>query len=246
MPLKHFPGTEAGVITPGAGRPGNREQGVRLFWWILTAGLLLLLFAKLAEDVAFHEINAFDGAITHLIRQYTSPPATVAMKAFTMLGSAGAILPAAAGAIIILALLKRPLPEIYFLAAATAGSSLLVELLKWAFHRPRPDLNQLIHAAGYSFPSGHSTVGLAFYGAVAYLIWSGLPRPPLRWCAAAAFALLSLAIGASRIYLGVHYPSDVLAGFAAGGTWLAGCITAHQAAVYRRSNMAVDRKTLKH
>lgn len=212
-----------------AGRVGRPEEmGIRPLRGLLLAGLLALFFSKLARDVVFHhhKLYAFDRIIGNWIRHYTSPLMTAIMKGFTIIGSIGSVSLMTLGIIIALLILRRPLLEPLFLTAATTGSWLLEELLKWAFHRPRPVVDQLVHASGYSFPSGHSTVGMAFFGAVAFLLWTHLHHSRLRILTTGIFALLILCIGISRIYLGVHYPSDVLAGFVVGGTWLTLCTTA--------------------
>lgn len=92
-------------------------------------------------------------------------------------------------------------------------------MLKLVFRRPRPDVLRLVEQSGYSFPSGHAMNSMIFYGLAAYLLvrrgrhWS-------RYLVAGFVAVLVLLIGLSRIYLGVHYASDVLAGFLIGAGWL--------------------------
>jgi len=233
---RYFRWTEAIATAPRVRRLGPPELARGLFRGFLLAGLLILFFGKLAEDVVSNEIYTFDEVTTHFIRQYTSPPVTSAMKAFTSLGSPGAVFIIATGVIAALLFLRRPLLEPLFIATATTGSLFIDELLKWVFHRPRPDLNQLVNAAGYSFPSGHSTVSIAFYGSIAYLLWTYLPRIPIRWLITGCLVLLVFFIGISRVYLGVHFPSDVIGGFTAGGIWLAGCVIARHFVVYRRLN----------
>jgi len=217
------------IMAAVAGRVGMPEEmGIRPLRALLPAGLLALFFSKLAKDVVSHdhELYAFDRIIGTWIRHYTSPLMTAIMKGFTIIGSIGSVSLMTLGIIITLLLLRRPLLEPLFLTVATTGSWLMEELLKWVFHRPRPAVDQLVHASGYSFPSGHSTVGMAFFGAVAFLLWPHLHHSRLRLLTTGIFALLILCIGISRIYLGVHYPSDVLAGFAVGGTWLTLCTMA--------------------
>src|SRR5439155_11355775 len=99
--------------------------------------------------------------------------------------------------------------------------------LKNLFERERPLFRDLlIVETTKSFPSGHSMGSFFGYGLIAYFLVLMLPRVWLRVCAVCGLALLVLAIGFSRIYLGAHYCSDVLGGFAVGGVWLATCITA--------------------
>lgn len=91
--------------------------------------------------------------------------------------------------------------------------ALLNNILKLIVRRARPTGFRLIAETGYSFPSGHSMVSMAFYGYLIYLIYKNVRNKKLRWTLIACFSLLILIIGMSRIYLGVHYTSDVFAGF---------------------------------
>ncbi len=86
-------------------------------------------------------------------------------------------------------------------------------LLKNILQRPRPTEYRLIDESGYSFPSGHSMVSMAFYGFIIYLIYKYVKNKHLKWTLIIILSILIIAIGISRIYLGVHYTSDVLAGF---------------------------------
>jgi undecaprenyl-diphosphatase len=95
-------------------------------------------------------------------------------------------------------------------------------MLKLAFHRPRPELAYL-DLSTYSFPSGHAAGSAAVYGALAFLLGRRLGRGGRIACAAVFVALVCV-IGFTRLYLEVHYLSDVLAGFSIGITWLAGCL----------------------
>lgn len=94
-------------------------------------------------------------------------------------------------------------------------------VLKAIVQRPRPEGFRLVAESGYSFPSGHSMVAMAFFGLLIWMIWRYHKRDAMRvvWCA--FFALVIVAVGLSRIYLGVHYASDVLAGFCVSLAWLA-------------------------
>ena len=93
-------------------------------------------------------------------------------------------------------------------------------VLKYLVQRPRPDGFRLISESGYSFPSGHSMVAMAFFGLLIWMIWRYHRRDAMRvvWCA--VFGLVIVMVGVSRIYLGVHYASDVLAGFCVSLVWL--------------------------
>lgn len=102
-----------------------------------------------------------------------------------------------------------------------AGATVLNVLLKQLVQRPRPEGFRLVAESGYSFPSGHSMVAMAFYGLLAYLVWHYEKDRVMRWVWSVSLAFVVLAVGVSRIYLGVHYASDVLAGFCVSMAWLA-------------------------
>ena len=112
-----------------------------------------------------------------------------------------------------------------------------LELKDWVA-RPRPDAAlALVEETGYAFLSSHTVVATAFYGALIYLLgqWDAFPnRPALRRAIQGALALLILAVGASRVYVGAHWPSDVIGGFLFGGLCLAALVAGHYAIQRRR------------
>lgn len=110
--------------------------------------------------------------------------------------------------------------------AAFVGGSVLDQALKFIFHRPRPTFQTpIIVAHGFSFPSGHAMGSLIGFGLLAYLVIRVTRRVELRIAIIIAAVALVIAIGISRLYLGVHYFSDVVAGYAAGVVWLTACLS---------------------
>lgn len=107
------------------------------------------------------------------------------------------------------------------IAVNLVASSVFTEVFKLVFHRPRPEIHELIEIGGFSFSSGHSMIGISFYGLLLYLFYRNTENKYKKILIAAFFSLLILSIGISRVYLGVHYASDVIAGFSAGLAWLA-------------------------
>ena len=91
--------------------------------------------------------------------------------------------------------------------------TILNQLLKRILQRPRPTEYRIIEETGYSFPSGHSMISMAFYGYLIYLIYKYVKNKYIKWISIVLLSILICAVGISRIYLGVHYTSDVLGGF---------------------------------
>ena len=112
---------------------------------------------------------------------------------------------------------------------AAAGAGILIQVAKLTVHRARPDLFvPLLKEHGFSFPSGHSLIAVVIYGLIGYFALGFTHRLASRAAIVAASALVILAIGLSRIYVGVHYPTDVIAGWSAGIPWLVVCIGLHE------------------
>lgn len=201
------------------------EPGLYLLGGLCLSLILLILFVKLADEVAEQEFLRADLYLLKLAQAHRQPALTLVMRFLTTLGSFAMLLPLAAFGILLLAR-KGAHSQAFLLGLALAGGWSIDELLKWGFRRTRPDVARLIDVSGYSFPSGHAMVATAFYGMVAYVLVRRLPPGTLRRIVPALSALLVLGIGLSRIYLGAHYPTDVLGGFLAGALWLTCCIMA--------------------
>ena len=160
----------------------------------------------------------FDATVRSTIHAHTATGITTTMKALTVLGSSLFMLPLSV-AILSFCFIEGDLHALKTLAATFGGALFLELVLKLAFHRPRPvPFFDLPQPASFSFPSGHALFSFCFFVGV-----TGFLSPRLAWHAKflmwAATVLLVGGIGFSRIYLGVHYPTDVLAGYAAGIVW---------------------------
>ena len=107
----------------------------------------------------------------------------------------------------------------WFIFHVLLGAGLLNQVVKFLFQRPRPTISHLVLQGGYSFPSGHSMASTICYGGIAFLIICLTKRKWIKWLACLFAIILVSIIGLSRIYLGVHFPSDVLAGFCLAGSW---------------------------
>jgi undecaprenyl-diphosphatase len=190
----------------------------------LAAGLavsafVVWAFAELADGVIEGESRRFDRTVLLWIKSYSSEWLDGPMRLVTTLGYYQVVVPLLAVAVLVFYLAGWRLSATLLLVS-TAGGSLLTTVLKAVFGRARPELFDSGYAASfYSFPSGHATVAVGFYGALTLILAYRL-RGYARWLVAAFGVLLVLLIGFSRLYLGVHYPTDVLAGFLAAPLWL--------------------------
>ncbi|WP_251041095.1 phosphatase PAP2 family protein [Bacillus sp. ISL-45] len=182
--------------------------------------LFIILFANLAEEMLEKEVDAFDEAIINWFKSIENGTLDQIMIFGTELGSVWFLTVCTIAAIIGLWVTARDKWGILFLVVGIGGGGLLTTLLKHLYERGRPSINPEIDAIGYSFPSGHSMGSLIFYGFIAYFIVRSIQKRAFKWLVILAAGFLILWIGSTRIYLGAHYPSDVLAGHLAGAIWL--------------------------
>lgn len=195
---------------------------------LLVASVCFLVFASLAEELLENGLEPFDLAVSRALAITHSPALTLAMKWITVLGSPAVMTGLSIVVWLYLTLARKRPFEALTLLMILAGAGVINNMLKNVFHRIRPELAPLVPAPGYSFPSGHAFLSTAFYGFLAYLVFRHSSSPIARWAFLCLAALLVLGVGFSRVYLGVHYPSDVLAGFAAGGFLLTVSIVAYE------------------
>lgn len=202
---------------------------------LLIAALSLTVFALIALSVSDHQIHRFDDNLIGWVQGMESPGMTKWMQVFTWIGSGRPVIIITIMFMIVLYIFLGHRRELLFLAAVIAGSATLNTLLKLAFHRARPTIHRIVEANGYSFPSGHSMAAFSLYGGLAFLIWKHIPTATDRVMMIIVSTALILAIGMSRVYLGVHYPSDIAGGYFLSGSWLAICIWFYQRYLERLS-----------
>lgn len=154
-------------------------------------------------------INKIDTAIYYLIMKSMNTNTTAIMIFISHLGSAVTLITLAV-AFIILLKNKR---DAKYIAINLVVVFLLNRLLKIIIARPRPEMLRLVIEDGYSFPSGHAMVSMGFYGFLIYLIYTKLKNQKVKYSLIVFLSLIILLIGVSRIYLGVHYFTDVIGGF---------------------------------
>ena len=186
-----------------------KEFIVKNLKWIILF-ICLIGFCALAEDVFNKEIMKGDIigykiVSTFLISDFATPIA----KFITNFGGAIFLVIATITLFIVIRNKKIGISILSNVAIVTV----LNQLIKRILQRPRPTEYRIIEETGYSFPSGHSMVSMAFYGYFIYLIYKYVKNKYVKWISISLLSLLICAIGISRIYLGVHYTSDVLGGF---------------------------------
>jgi membrane-associated phospholipid phosphatase len=208
----------------------------------ILAGLMLSFFSlnmffELSEDLMEQERFRFDQVIIQYVSNIRTESLTEIMKFITFLGGTTVLTLLLIGSLVWLIVKRKNYWGAIFYIIAVAGGGLLNLGLKHWFGRVRPE-NSLIFEQGFSYPSGHSMGSLIYYGFLGYLVIRSQRGRSLKLLLGIGFITLILLIGFSRIYLGVHYPSDVLAGFSAGTVWLLLCIGG------RESIRAYKKKTL--
>lgn len=183
--------------------------------WLAGLGTLVWLSVMVSSD----DTQGFDSWARNGVHAYASPLATSVADVVTTLGSVLFLSIAFAVALIALSL-ARLRREVIRLTTVMAGAIGLENGMKYGIHRVRPDPFFGVDPTTYSFPSGHALLSLCFYFTLAAMLVRhrrGVGRYAIR----AAGLVLAAAIGLSRVYLGVHYPTDVIAGFLTGALWIA-------------------------
>lgn len=199
--------------------------GLHLTIGFLLSALGLWIFLGITEDVLHNDpITRFDLTLLNWLQSHHGPAGDQIFRAISALGSPLVMITLAVGVAVFLAISKEGLLLEGWLLAFVGGF-LLNNVLKNAIHRPRPHPAAGLYQ-GWSFPSGHAMVSLIVFGMLAYLLLLLGPRNRRAQVAIVGCAtLLVLAIGLSRLYLGAHYFSDVVGGYAAGMLWLSACIS---------------------
>jgi len=202
---------------------GNGLHRKAYVWALIGA----FLFAVVAWLVAKQSVESFDSRIIAEVQGRESEALTRMAEGFSRIGSTTGVISISIVMMAVLAWRLGHRKELVLFALAVGGAALLNVVLKNAFRRDRPSIHRLIEETGYSFPSGHSMAAFALYGILAYLLWRHARTALGRVLVAGLAAAVTLCIGLSRIYLGVHYPSDVIAGYLASGVWLGAIIEAY-------------------
>jgi len=181
-----------------------------------------VLFIKLSTEVFEQPAFIYDQTISQIIYSLRSPLLTKIMLLITHLGGSYVLIPATI--ITIFLIIRKHQEEAFLFSIILIMGLILNTSLKSILHRPRPDITPLINETSYSFPSGHAMNSFVFYTTVSFYSFRFTRKKKLSIFISFASLLMILLIGFSRVYLGVHYPTDILAGYFAGLAWFATAI----------------------
>ena len=197
---------------------------------VIAAACTWAFFAMADEVPEKGMMVRIDLAVTNWLQAHGTEKGEAIFSAISLLGAPILVTLLVVTAIVLL--VRRDWRHLTALAVTCGGGEVLNAVLKLVFRRARPSVASEFKAMSWSFPSGHAMDSLIAYGLLSYWLVSRFPRA--RTAAIVAFAILVGAIGYARIYLGVHYLSDVIAGYSAGFIWLTACITGYEFAERRR------------
>ena len=184
-----------------------------------TFAVALLLFIFLANGIFDKDTFVFDQQAFQFAHQFISVRHTELMEFASFFGSHDFLIPANL-VLIVVFIVKKDKWNSIKISSVAISSVLLLFAIKFIFERPRPVNPLLAHAVGFSFPSGHSLMSVTFYGLLLYILIKQQKNNWIKLVYALVFTGFILMIGISRIYLRVHYASDVIAGFCLGIAWL--------------------------
>lgn len=170
--------------------------------------ILLLLVALITTLVVTNNITQFDDVTYNFIFSLRNNFLDIFLKGITKLGNTIPIL-----CIVIILLIKFEKKDRILLGSNVILSVLVNTIIKNIVQRPRPDHLRLIKQGGYSFPSGHSMIAICVYGTLIYLVHRKVKNRKIKVALEILLTIIILLIGISRIYVGVHYPSDVITGY---------------------------------
>ena len=180
----------------------------------------VFIFWRITDEIVLEKEGGFDNAVFKMLSQYTNPATTHIMLLFTFFGSTKFLLPAYIILSAFFLFYKRDRWQSISIAAIGLSSIGLLFLLKNIFHRHRPLEPLTKNVIGYSYPSGHSFSSFTFFGLLTYIIWQTNIPKIWKWILSIVFIGMAACIAISRVYLHVHFASDVVAGFCLSIIWL--------------------------
>ena len=195
-----------------------------LIIWILFL-ICILVFAVTAYRIFLLHRDNTDTRVFNFLAAHVSDRNTEILEVITFLGNHNFLIPANLVLIAYFLFFKKHRWYSIKIPVVAIGGVTIMSVLKLIFNRPRPLIPLLEPAKGLSFPSGHAMMSFSFYGLLIYMVYENVRNIYLKWVLIVFLLFLIFAIGLSRVYLRVHYATDVIAGFAAGFIWIVLCIT---------------------
>lgn len=181
----------------------------------------LVLFVLLAFTLQLYVVERFDLFMLEAAMSIRAGWVTVIMEWFAFIGSSEAVVVLTVIVFIGLFIIKAPWRDFFFLGTIMAATAVFNTTLKYTIARVRPEDFMMIELTTYSFPSGHSMGALSLYGALVFLLWERIPSGALRVMMLSLAIVIILVMGSSRVYLGVHYATDIMGGFLMSGAIIA-------------------------
>jgi len=203
----------------------RKSENLSYYLTILIAGFLTIVsinaFIELTDSLLENRLHGYDQQIGEFIQSFQSDELTIVFRAVTEFGDRWVYVALIVLLAVYFILRHRTWKFILQTTVVLLLSTLTSVLLKKIINRSRPSLDHLVYVDTLSYPSGHTMSATAFYGFLIYLSLRYIPGRPLRYVLVTLLASLIVLIGISRIYLGVHYPTDVAAGLIGGFIWVA-------------------------
>jgi len=221
--------------------------GLAMTAQLVVLALLGAAFAGVTEDVlANEEIVRFDDPMSRFLVGQREAWLTSVMRVITNLGSGFVVVPL----VLLVGLLARRAARswrpLFLLALILAGATLTSTVIKLVVARPRPETRALVHALGDGFPSGHSTAAAAAWLSAAFVLGRLSRRTAVRVTFGTVAVVITALVGVSRVYLGVHQPTDVLGGWALGALWVAGVLITVQLLSHHPAPSAAESRPPRH
>ncbi|MDR6555634.1 phosphatase PAP2 family protein [Paenibacillus qinlingensis] len=210
----------------------RRRQTILLILSLVSIGC----FVTIASLLQGQQIARFDSSVIAFVQGMERPWLTSLMELVSFIGSTRVVIAITLICLFLFYKFLKHRMELILFVTLIAGTAVLNRQLKLLFQRDRPILHRLAEEAGFSFPSGHSMIAFAMYASLSFLLWRHVPTRKGRTIVLVCSILMILLIGISRIYLGVHYPSDVVAAYFASGFWFALCVWIFQWYMEKRYN----------
>ncbi|WP_172370359.1 phosphatase PAP2 family protein [Sporosarcina jiandibaonis] len=197
-----------------------------IFAFILCIGFGIL-FVYFSTTIGDDSLSSFDHILINAIQGMETPWLTSIMKFFTWIGSGYVVVPITVISALLLYFVFKKRHQALLLVVVIGGTIAFNRLLKLYFKRERPVIHRILDANGYSFPSGHTMMAFSLYVIIAYIAWRNVETRLGKFLLIAFAIFMIIMIGTSRIYLGVHFPSDVAGGLMASGFLVTVAVTVY-------------------